>query len=166
MKAASARLPQTQVYLIFSTRGGSQIPSTGLEIKRRLLRLLLLFGGSGENWAFNHNCQPDWQGRLMVIACEIPFGSASPAINEVDVDSLYLSGSVLFFNEWEQKGEGVRVRSQRVTETERRERRKVETEIRRARGDSSQLDSSDFCSVCGAEAECGRSNHGISEGHY
>ena len=58
----------------------------------------------------------------MVIACtteEILFGSAPPAINEVNVDSLYLSGRVLFFKS-ENNREGVRVSRQRVTEREER----------------------------------------------
>lgn len=55
---------------------------------------------------------------------------ASPAIDEVDVESLYLSGSDLFFKS-ENRRDGMRVRSQRVTE--RKERQKVERARARAR---------------------------------
>lgn len=60
----------------------------------------------------------------MAAACkmyDISVRAASPAISEVDVDGLYLSGSVLFLMS-ENKREGVRVRSQRVTERERESR--------------------------------------------
>lgn len=64
------QVPQTELYLILSTRGGSQILSTGLEIKWKLL-WLLSFGDTRENKTFNHDRQLDWHTGVTVIVQEM-----------------------------------------------------------------------------------------------